>query len=76
MTDTTVPPTVVDDRTAAWAAWQAEPWGGSRSDLVDDDLERDPGFHGRPARWKGALCDREPFWRTARSWLVTARRAS
>nr|WP_276610740.1 methyltransferase domain-containing protein [Kineococcus siccus] len=44
-------------------------------DLVaDDDLKRDPQFYARLLTLELALCEREPFWRTARFWQLTARR--
>jgi S-adenosylmethionine-dependent methyltransferase len=45
------------------------------TDLVtDDDRKRDPEFFARLLALELALCDREPFRRTGRFWLLTARR--
>lgn len=44
--------------------------------LSDDDLKRDPAFYARLAELERAVCEREPYWRTARFWQLTARRAS
>lgn len=43
--------------------------------IVNDDLKRDHGFYQRLEQLELALCEREPFWRTARFWQLTARRA-
>ncbi len=43
--------------------------------IADDDLKRDPGFYRRLEQLELALCEREPYWRTARFWQLTARRA-
>ncbi|MFC5186370.1 methyltransferase domain-containing protein [Actinomadura harenae] len=45
------------------------------SDLVaDDGLKHDPAFAERLERLELALCDREPYLRTARFWHLVARR--
>ena len=43
-------------------------------DLIADDLKQDPAFYGRLLQLKLALCEREPYWRAARFWQLTARR--
>ncbi len=44
-------------------------------DLIsDDDRKSDPGFYARLLELELLLCDREPYWRTARFWQLTARR--
>ena len=42
--------------------------------IADDDLKRDPVFSERLERLELALCEREPYRRTARFWQLTARR--
>ncbi|GAA4965103.1 tRNA uridine 5-oxyacetic acid(34) methyltransferase CmoM [Kineococcus glutinatus] len=42
--------------------------------IADDDLKRDPAFYERLERLELALCEREPYRRTARFWQLTARR--
>ena len=45
------------------------------TDLVaDDERERDPEFFARLLDLELALCDREPYRRLGRFWLLTARR--
>ncbi|WP_432572606.1 methyltransferase domain-containing protein [Kineococcus sp. SYSU DK005] len=44
--------------------------------IVDDELKRDPGFYDRMRELEVALCEREPYWRSARFWQLTARRTS
>ena len=45
------------------------------SDLVtDDERKQEPAFYADLERLELALCDREPFLRTARMWQLIARR--
>ena len=47
------------------------------TDLVaDDDLKHDPVFYADLERLELALCDREPYVRTARMWQIVARRTA
>jgi S-adenosylmethionine-dependent methyltransferase len=47
------------------------------TDLVaDDDLKHDPAFYADLERLELALCDREPYVRTARMWQIVARRTA
>lgn len=40
-----------------------------------DARKHDPAFHADLERLELALCDREPYVRTARMWQVVARRS-
>ncbi|MEV5569984.1 methyltransferase domain-containing protein [Spirillospora sp. NPDC052269] len=42
--------------------------------IADDELKHDPVFAERLERLELALCDREPYLRTARFWHLVARR--
>lgn len=42
--------------------------------IADEEIKRDPGFYRKLEALELQLCDREPFWRTARFWQLTARR--
>lgn len=47
------------------------------TDLVaDDGIKSDPAFFARLEALELALCEREPYWRTARFWQLTGRRAT
>ena len=44
-------------------------------DLIsDDDRKSDPAFYAQLLDLELQLCGREPYWRTARFWQLTARR--
>lgn len=43
--------------------------------ITDDARKHDPGFYADLEQLELALCDREPFLRTARMWQLIARRA-
>jgi S-adenosylmethionine-dependent methyltransferase len=42
--------------------------------IADDDLKHDSDFYQRLLQLELALCEREPYWRTARFWQLTGRR--
>lgn len=42
--------------------------------ITDDERKHDPGFYAELEALELALCDREPFVRTARMWQLVARR--
>ena len=41
--------------------------------IADDERKADPDFYGRLFGLELELCEREPYWRTARFWQLTAR---
>jgi len=42
--------------------------------IADDERKSDAGFYGQLLDLELQLCEREPYWRTARFWQLTARR--
>ena len=42
--------------------------------IADDERKSDPSFYAQLLDLELQLCDREPYWRTARFWQLTARR--
>jgi len=42
--------------------------------IADDELKHDPSFYQRLLELELALCDREPYWRTARFWQLIGQR--
>lgn len=42
--------------------------------IADDERKSDPAFYGQLLDLELQLCEREPYWRTARFWQLTARR--
>ena len=44
-------------------------------DLIADDARKsEPAFYGQLLDLELRICAREPYWRTARFWQLTARR--
>jgi S-adenosylmethionine-dependent methyltransferase len=41
--------------------------------IADDERKADPDFFERLLELELLLCEREPYWRTARFWQLTAR---
>ena len=41
--------------------------------IADDGIKADPDFYRRLLELELLLCEREPYWRTARFWQLTAR---
>lgn len=41
--------------------------------IADDDRKSEPDFYRQLLELELLLCDREPYWRTARFWQLTAR---
>jgi S-adenosylmethionine-dependent methyltransferase len=42
--------------------------------IADDERKSEPDFYARLLELELLLCEREPYWRTARFWQLTARR--
>lgn len=42
--------------------------------IADDERKADPDFYEQLLELELLLCEREPYWRTARFWQLTARR--
>lgn len=42
--------------------------------IADDEIKREPEFYRQLEQLELLLCEREPYWRTARCWQLTARR--
>lgn len=42
--------------------------------IADDERKADPRFYDELLELELLLCEREPYWRTARFWQLTARR--
>lgn len=42
--------------------------------IADDERKSEPDFYAQLLELELLLCEREPYWRTARFWQVTARR--
>lgn len=42
--------------------------------IADDERKAEPGFYAQLLDLELRLCEREPYWRTARFWQLTARR--
>jgi S-adenosylmethionine-dependent methyltransferase len=43
--------------------------------IADDGIKTDAGFYEQLLELELLVCEREPYWRTARFWQLTARRA-
>jgi S-adenosylmethionine-dependent methyltransferase len=42
--------------------------------IADDERKSEPDFYAQLLELELLLCEREPYWRTARFWQLTARR--